>query len=437
LSVGLFLLPPIRERVLWHLDEWRTTLFYRLKPPEEAVFHPKGETLTLNPLTIQTTPTTSAPSVTPQGSTKTPQSQASVVTTSPTLTNTPTLTATALPAAVKLEGVRYQSQHGLWNYCAPSNLAMALSFWGWQGDRLDTGHVLKPFDGDANVMPYEMLDYVQGYTDLKAVLRVGGNLDLLKKLIAAGFPVLVEKGVFIKETLTGRLTWMGHYAVLIGYDDAKQVFITRDSYFGPMPSGLEGHSYPEDYPVSYEDLATQWQGFNETFLVIYSSDREEQLMGLLGIWGDEAASYQAALDKATDEINQKQGIELFLAWFNRGAVLKYLQDYTGAAAAFDQAFSIYADLPKEVRPYRVMWYRTEPYFAYYYTGRYQDVVDLATQTIDAAAKPYLEENFYWRALAELALGDQDSAVKDLRTSLEYHPGFTPSVDALQNLGITP
>jgi hypothetical protein len=36
---------------------------------------------------------------------------------------------------------------------------MALSYWGWDGDRMDAGKWLKPFDEDLNVMPYEMASY--------------------------------------------------------------------------------------------------------------------------------------------------------------------------------------------------------------------------------------------------------------------------------------
>jgi tetratricopeptide (TPR) repeat protein len=84
-----------------------------------------------------------------------------------------------------------------------------------------------------------------------------------------------------------------------------------------------------------------------------------------------------------------------------------------------------------------MWYQTGPYFAYFYTGRYQDVINLATQTLDAMSEPILEETYYWRARALLATGDQEAAVADLETCLENHEGFTPCLEELAKLGITP
>ena len=73
------------------------------------------------------------------------------------------------------------------------------------------------------------------HTNLRELWRVGGDLDLLKRFIAAGFPVLVEKG-FEGAGFDG---WMGHYEVLNGYDDSRQRFIAQDSFI------------MENLPVSY------------------------------------------------------------------------------------------------------------------------------------------------------------------------------------------
>ncbi len=61
-----------------------------------------------------------------------------------------------------------------------------------------------------------------------------------------------------------------------------------------------------------------------------------------------------------------------------------LQQYVDAATAYDQAFSIYDSIGKDdkQRPFRMMWYQTGPYFAYFYSGRYQDVINLANVTLN-------------------------------------------------------
>lgn len=416
LIVGILLnIPSLRSRLTNKFDDLRVKVQYALNPPQEAVFVPQQEVADIVAATMAAYARTSTPAIT-----QTPDLPTATLAVSPT----PVATATPLPKKVALDGIRYQDQHGLWNYCAPATLAMELSYWGWQGDRTTIGPVVKPFEKDKNVMPYEMQDYIQTNTNLKSILRYGGTLETLKALIAEGFPVLIEKGIIIPD-YNGKLGWVGHYGIISGYDDARQEFTTQDSYF------------QENYIVSYTDLAHDWQAFNNVFLVAYSEDRETQLMQTLGAYADESASLQIALKAATDKTAVTQNIDQFFAYFNRASTLVQLADYHGAADAYDMAFSIMGKLPQKDRPWRIMWYQTGPYFAYYFSGRYQDVEDLATTTIDAAAEPYLEESFVWRARARIALGDSTGAVEDIQKSLEYHPGFGPSIELAQSLGIQP
>lgn len=116
-----------------------------------------------------------------------------------------------------------------------------------------------------------------------------------------------------------------------------------------------------------------------------------------------------------------------------------LREYQDAATTYDEAFRLYAQMSKdEMRPFRMMWYQTGPYWAYYYTWRYQDVVGLANTTLnDTISEPVLEESLYWRGMAEAALGDTNSAIQDFRSSLKWHPGFAPSLEQLKQMGVSP
>jgi len=413
-------LPPVRDRLTWHLDQWRTRIVYFLRPPEKEIFVPQAEVATA----VQATMAQFTPSLDPtETSTSTPDV--------PEDTPTPTFTPTPLPESVKLEGVRYIDQHYGWNNCGPANLAMALTYWGWNGKAQDTSAYLKPFEQDKNVMPYEMVNYVEEKTDLAATLRYGGTLKLLKNLLANHYPVLIEIGTFrIRETLTGKYSWMGHYQVLTGYDDASQEFILQDSYF---PDG-------KDYHLVYETLLPEWRSFDFVFLVIYPKDREQAVLSLLGDYADATTADRIAYQTASDEIYKLSGTDLFFAWFNRGSSLVRLQDYNGAAQAFDEAYRLMAELSEDKRPYRITWYQTSPYFAYFYTGRYQDVIKLANSILDPlelTQKPYLEESYYWRGQAKYALGDVAGGIEDVKKSLEYHPGFQPALDLLNQWGVNP
>ncbi|MFN2215858.1 MAG: hypothetical protein ACK2TS_02870, partial [Anaerolineales bacterium] len=151
-------------------------------------------------------------------------------------------------------------------------------------------------------------------------------------------------------------------------------------------------------------------------------------------WG-----YQHALDLADADIQTLTGIDLYFSWFNKGTSLVKLGQYAQAAQAYDQAFIEYSDLPtdSQQRPYRMMWYQTGPYMAYYYSGRYGDVINLADVTLDTVSPPTLEESYYWRGMAEVALGNTSDGVDDLRESVRLNMNFTAGITALANLGLEP
>jgi hypothetical protein len=399
----------------WRLESLQAKIKYALNPPEQMVFVPGGQQTAAQVTAQPSASPTFTLSPTPTIALVTPEQPTPI----PTDTSTPTPVPTPLPAQARLTGILHQYQ--MWNNCGPANLSMALSFWGWKGDQRDTAAVLKPNPRDKNVMPYEMEAFVEEQTDLQAVVRVGGDLQTLKAFIAAGFPVIVEKGF----EGTGFDGWMGHYEVLSGYDDAAGVFYAQDSYKGP------------DLPVSYEDMVSHWRAFNFTYLVIYPPARQIEVLGLLGLQAYDNFNNHYAEQKAEEETTQLQGRDLYFALFNLGDSRLALQDYGGAATAFDSAFANYELIPVALRPWRMMWYQTGPYRAYYYTGRYLDVVNLATQTLDAMSEPILEESYYWRALALLALGDQEGGIKDLQECVKVHEGFQPCVDELAKQGISP
>jgi tetratricopeptide (TPR) repeat protein len=85
-----------------------------------------------------------------------------------------------------------------------------------------------------------------------------------------------------------------------------------------------------------------------------------------------------------------------------------------------------------------MWYRTGPYFAYYYSGRYQDVINLANNILyETISEPTLEESLYWRGLAYQALGQLGNAETDFRETIRLNPNFAPGYSALEGMGLTP
>lgn len=323
----------------------------------------------------------------------------------PSPTAAPTLAP--VPAQASLGGFRFEYQ--AINNCGPTTLAMALSFWGWEGNQNDIAALIRPVSRDKNVRWDELIYYVQTQAGwLDALFRVGGSVEGVQRLIANGYPVIIATGYTVKQG------WVGHYLLLSGYDDETQTFTLQDATGGP------------DRVVPYADIDTEWQQFNRLYLVVFPLPDREKVLGLLGPEADEAANRQHALDTAQAETERAP--ENPYAWFNLGSNLNYFDRYAEAAQAFDQARTLGL-------PWRMMFYQFGPYRAYFNVGRYQDVVDVTTAALDA--RPDLEENFYWRGWARYRLDDVPGAIDDFREALKVNPNFDDARASLEDLGASP
>jgi len=414
-AIGLVLynLPPIHERLAWRVDGFRAQIRRAMNPPEEAVFVPQEMVDAIVEATLQAL--TPSPDLQPTARATDPGIQPS-----PTAASTATTIPAPLPVAVRLTGIVHEYQN--FNNCGPATLSMALSFWGWKGDQNVARAYLRPNyqEDDKNVNPFEMAAFVESQTDLSALFRVGGDLDTLKRFVAAGFPVLIEKGLDPEDD-----AWLGHYQLISGYDDQSRQVIVYDSFQGPA----------HDYPVSYSVVEEFWPHFNNVYVVIYPAEREAEVLALLGPHADPVYNYQETARRALEQTAVLSGRNQFFAWFNRGSSLVALRDFPAAAEAFDAAFTVYAALNEVDRPWRVMWYLDGPYAAYYNTGRYQDVIDLAQITLTHIDKPVLEETYFWRGIAREALGDRDGAIADLERAARLNPNSTSALAELQRLGV--
>ena len=431
LCAGLF--TPLRDRIEYHIDDLKARWFYMHTDPANTLFVPGQSGCSSDPekdieATIDQFITESAPTATEVPPTAAPTATEEATAAEPTATevptNTPEPTATPepLPESYRITGVKYETQHGIWNYCAPTNLSMAMTYWGWQGQRTDIGPKVKPFNKDKNVMFYELEEFVSENSGLRSLVRPGGTAELLKRLIVKDYPVLIEKGAFMQE-VSGKLSWMGHYNVVTGYDDEAQEWTVEDSY------------YHADYKVSYDKLEEEWQSFNHQFMLVYPGDREGDVYSILGPYTNNNWANQNALRMADAQIEAAETPEeYFYAYFNRGSSQIELSDFYGAAQSYDMAYTYYPDIEANRRPYRIVWYQTGPYYAYYYSGRYYDVIQLAETTLASTAEPYLEESHYWRAMAYNALGEIEKAHDDLEQCLNLHPGFTACANLLYELG---
>lgn len=335
----------------------------------------------------------------------------------PTLEPTPTATRPPLPDQARILGLNIIAQG--FNNCGPANLTINLNFYGNETTQADAAAFLKPNREDRNVSPWQMVDYVNEQTGLRAFAGSGGNLELLKRLVAAGFPVVIEKGYELPDE-----GWLGHYLTVFGYDEGTQQMISLDTYLGPW----DGSGRYD----SYERIEHYWQQFNRTFFVVYPAEREAEVQAILGPQMlDAAAMWQNAAQQAQAEIDSDP--QNAFARFNLGTSLTRLGELSGegdyyarGAAAFDDAFVLGI-------PPRILWYQFRPYIAYMRTGRYQDMIELADTVLESQGGRNVEETYLYKGHALAFLGDGAGAVEAYRQALRLNENFYPAQWALNSI----
>lgn len=323
--------------------------------------------------------------------------------------HTPTPTPVA---SLRLAGLAHAWQ--TWNNCGPATLAMDLSYFGLKIDQGVVSAALRPFRDDKNVNPEELAAYarVQG---LAALARVDGDAGRLRQLLGAGVPVLIETWYEPKPN-----DGMGHYRLLVGYDDAAGEWIAYDSY--DSRGVIKGQPYA-GIRLPYAETEPLWAVFNRAYVVVYDAPRAAAVEAILGADLEDEAMWRGSLARAEAAV-AADGDDPF-AWFNLGSSLTALGDYGPAADAFDRARRIGL-------PWRMLWYQFAPFRAYYETGRYPEVIALADATL-RSAKDTIEEVYFWKGMAQAAAGDPVSARASWQRSLELNPNYGEARAALEAL----
>ncbi|HRF98094.1 MAG TPA: hypothetical protein PLZ51_22965, partial [Aggregatilineales bacterium] len=285
---------------------------------------------------------------------------------------------------------------------------------GYTNDQARAANWLKPNTEDKNVSPWQLEQFVNTQVPelpVVSLYRYGGTLDKLKMLISNNFVVMIESGYDPERANQG---WMGHYLLVVGYDDMQAQVITNDSYDG------EGLAY------TYAHIEEFWKHFNYMYFVIYDPAREAELFALLGEDADQRENYVNTFETARDQATLNPADAY--AWFNMGSMLTELEQYENATIAFDQAFAL-------GMPWRTTWYQFAPFEAYYAVGRYQDMLTMV-DTLRDGSHDFVEEAFYYAGLARAALGETDRAITNFNAVLTFNPNFSPAREQIAQLSQT-
>ena len=389
----IYQIPAVNQRLSWRVD---AGLVY-----VQSIFNP-----------IENVPTpeiTSAPPV------------INVVTSTPTpqLTDIPlTPTATQIPNQHKLESPEYEMQD--WNNCGPASLSMYLDYYGWvgnlTGDQYEIATWIKPLDADRNVNVEELVYFVRNYAGwLNTEYRVGGNVNLMKTLIANGFPVLIEAGFDLDEDYyVNDDRWAGHYLLLTGYDDSTQTFVTQDSFKGA------------DIIVEYSEVEEHWKTFNRVYMLAYLPQQEDQLKYILGSHWDNDYNREQALQLSATLLEEYP--DDAFEWFNLGSNLVYFDRNEEAAQAYDQA-------RLHGIPQRMMRYQFGPFFAYYNSENYEDLMVVVNYALSIT--PNSEEALLWKGWTVFQKGDYYGAIEYFREAYRINPYNPDALYALDQMNAEP
>jgi len=301
-----------------------------------------------------------------------------------------------------LPGAKWVPQ--TFNNCAPATVSMILQYFDFDVNQNVTKSHLRTNPDDKNVFTYEIVQYLKSQYGIESKLFYGGDIAILKKLVANGFYVMVEDWLHPNEDI-------GHVAIIRGFDDEQGVLIADDSYIGV------NITYP------YEQFEqTQWKAFNREFLPIYRPGSEELLKTIIGDAWDQEVMYQIIVQTAQNEIAQNEN-DMY-AWFNLGTSLYALNNYPEAKTAFEKSRSI-------GWPRRMLWYQIQPVQTYNALAQYDKALELTR--IGLASNDSFAELHLEAAVAYKGLGNAEKARSEAEKSLFYSPEWEPAKDFLASL----
>lgn len=294
------------------------------------------------------------------------------------------------------------------NNCGPATLSMMLSWYGVDVSQAELGAKMRPYqnqDGDNDdktIFTYEFVDWAKEY-NLLAAGRVNGDIDLLKKFTANGIPVVVKTWLNPGEDI-------GHFRIVRGFDEKKQVIIQDDSYQGP------------NREIKYFDFLSMWQPFNFDYMIVYTPEMQDKVAAIIGEEMDEQKAWDNALVRAEKE--QVLDPQNPYPRFNIATASYHLGDYQRSVSEYE---AVSASLPR-----RMLWYQIEPILAYKELGNYDKVFEIANTIIENGNRAF-SELYLLKGEIYLIQGNSAAAKEQFELAVLYNQNLKSAKEALEGL----
>ena len=294
------------------------------------------------------------------------------------------------PESVNLGSLNHTYQ--TFNNCGPATLSMALGWFGKNVSQKELGDQMRPYqiangdNDDKTIFTYEFVDWAKKY-GLEAIARPNGDIETLKNFTANGIPVVVKTWLHPNEDI-------GHFRIVKGYDEARDVIIQDDSFEGP------------NREIRYYDFLSMWQPFNYVYIVVYTKEQTELVNAIIGEELEESMAWQNALKRGIDE--EALDSTNVYPMFNISVASYQLGEYQASIDYFEKVES---RLPK-----RMLWYQIEPIQAYQALEQYDRVFDITNRILENGNRAFSElyqirgEIFKKQGNIESAKAEYDKAV---------------------------
>jgi hypothetical protein len=310
------------------------------------------------------------------------------------------------PESVNLGSLNHTYQ--TFNNCGPATLTMALGWFGTKVGQKELGDKMRPYqiasgdNDDKTIFTSEFVKWAKSY-GFEALARPNGDINTLKKFTANGVPVVVKTYLHSNDDI-------GHFRIVKGYDEGKQVVIQDDSFEGP------------NREFAYYDFLTLWQPFHYVYIVVYTPEQGDLVEAIIGQEMDEKTAWQDLLTRSDSE--SKLTPDSVYPIFNKSVANYYLEKYSESVSDYE---SVASRLPR-----RMLWYQLEPILAMQELMQYEKVLSLSERILNGGNRAF-SELYQIRGEIYQAQGNVGAARAEFEKAVQYNINYEPAKAALSDL----